>query len=207
MTNWFLYRIEHNTLEALFNIGFNSVVAMQSIAEPDLKDFRDINAVTRVQICMLRRFVGCLNCKQHPPIYPGAEGSGALLSEVLLGAGGGSKLSSATSTAPSTAVLHDLNTNIPEAQSHGREFAPGAGPSTGTCRPCVKTALQRNLQFKFKNETLQILCKIHHAIHEAIVLILYILIKYDNGFKYVRRLAKDDRVTLLMFFLNGFLSI
>ena len=126
MTNWFLYRIEDNTLETLFNEGYNSVIKMQSIAEEDLKDFREINAVTRVQITMLRRFIQCLNCKQHPPVYPGA---GRL--DVSIGASGGSMSSSATSTAPSTAVLHVPETNPPETHSYGSEFVYRADASTG----------------------------------------------------------------------------
>ena len=177
MANWFLYRIEENTLETLFSEGYNSVIKMQSIAEEDLKDFRNINAVTRVQITMLRRFIQCLNCKQHPPVYPGAEGSGALFPRVLLGASGGPRSSSVTSTAPSTAVLHDLNTNPPEAQSHGSEFAHGAGPSTG--RPNLES-LQSSLSILHCKEISSLslkmrrmcnLCKTLHAIHEAILFI------------------------------------
>ena len=119
MTDWFQYRIEENTLETLFSERYNSVIKMQSIAEEDLKDFQNINKVTRDQITMLRRFVGCLNCKKHPPVFPGAEGSG-----------GGPISSSATSTAPSTTVLHAPETNPPEAH--------GTGPSAGN---------SENLQF------------------------------------------------------------
>ena len=126
MTNWSLYMIQESTLKALFSENYNSVKALQSIEEPDLKDFRDINSVTRVQITMLRRFIRCLNCKQHPPVYRWAEGSG-----VLLGAGSGPLSSSATSTAPFTAGLNAFQSNSDEAQSHGSEFTYGAGPSTG----------------------------------------------------------------------------
>ncbi|XP_072048731.1 uncharacterized protein [Amphiura filiformis] len=67
MTNWYLYRITGDTLQALFDQRYNSVISLQSIAEEDLQSFVHLH---RAQISLLRRFMQSLNCQQHPPVYP-----------------------------------------------------------------------------------------------------------------------------------------
>ena len=124
MTNWFLYRIRDNLLEVLFNEHFTSVVNLQCISEIDLQTFRDMN-IERAQIAMLRRLVQCLNCKQHPPVYPRARESCS-----SVGAGN-HPVTSAASTVQSTAVGHTHVTNPSEVQICSKNSAYGAVPSRG----------------------------------------------------------------------------
>ena len=125
MANWSPYRIQDNTLEALFGNGYNSITTLKSITEHDLSKIREMK-IPMAQISLLRRFVKCLNCEQHPPVYSGVGGTGA-----SMGTDVGLVPSLATSTIETIAVSHSHETNPPETQSNDSELAYGVDPSKG----------------------------------------------------------------------------
>ena len=126
MTNWFNYRILDGTLEALFSNGYNSLRTLKSITEKDLSKLRELK-IQMGQISLLRRFVQCLSCRHHPPVYTGTGGIDA-----FMGTGVGLSKSSATSTTHSIHVPYSHETNPSETLSYDNEpLIYGVGPSTG----------------------------------------------------------------------------
>ena len=123
--NWSRYRIEDGTLEALFSNGYSSIGTLQSITEPDLSKLRELK-IPGGQISLLRRFVGCLNCKQHPPVY-----SGAGRTDAFMRTGVGLVPSLVTSTTETTVVSRSHETNPATTRSYDSELTNGVGPSTG----------------------------------------------------------------------------
>ena len=128
MTNWLSYAILDGTLEALFSNGYNSLRTLKSITEEDLLKFREHMKIQMGQISLLRRFVGCLNCRQHPPVYTGA---GEI--DTFMGTGVGLLTSSAaTSTTHSIHVPYSHETNPSETLTYDNEpLIYGVGLSTG----------------------------------------------------------------------------
>ncbi|XP_072030997.1 uncharacterized protein [Amphiura filiformis] len=67
VTNWSRFRLQGDTLNVLFNEGYNSIIALQVLMEQDLMTLGQKHTINMGQLSLLRSFVQSLHCEQHPP--------------------------------------------------------------------------------------------------------------------------------------------